>query len=151
MVPLAQRHHTVLRLDTAAADHGSLHCNGHALRQALINLVMNAIQAVHKAEQGEVVISTCDLGAELAIRVRDNGPGIPEPLRERIFEPFFTTKAQEGGTGLGLSTTRRIVVAHGGRLTLARAAGAGTVFEMVLPRHPQSTASGGGTTREALA
>jgi signal transduction histidine kinase len=131
--PLAGKSRTALCVD-AEADDGLLHADELPLRQALINLVMNAIQAVAPQDGGEVRIGTLERGGDLVIRVRDNGPGIPAGLRERIFEPFFTTKPPGEGTGLGLPTTRRIVEAQGGRLILCDSAEAGATFEMVLPR-----------------
>ena len=83
---------------------------------------------------GRVTVDTADRGDEVAIIVRDNGPGIPEEVRDQIFEPFFTTKPRGDGTGLGLPTSRRIVDAQGGRLTLVEAGPKGTVFEIVVPR-----------------
>ena len=104
------------------------------LRHATVNLVMNSIQALDGAGgAGTVVMETVNRGDELAIIVRDDGPGIPEEIRTRIFEPFFTTKAPGDGTGLGLPTSRRIVDAQGGRLTLVESE-AGAVFEVLIPR-----------------
>jgi signal transduction histidine kinase len=104
------------------------------LRQAVVNLVMNAIQAMDGGHLGRVTVDTADRGDEVAILVRDNGPGIADEIREHIFEPFFTTKPRGDGTGLGLPTSRRIVDAQGGRLTLVESGPKGTVFEIVVPR-----------------
>jgi len=104
------------------------------LRQAVVNLVMNAIQAFNGGQKGLVTLDTVDRGHEVAIIVRDNGAGIPDEVREHIFEPFFTTKPRGDGTGLGLPTSRRIVDAQGGRLTLVESGPQGTVFEIVVPR-----------------
>jgi len=104
------------------------------LRQAVVNLVMNAIQAFDDGHMGRVTVGTADRGDEVALIVRDNGPGIPDEVRDHIFEPFFTTKPRGDGTGLGLPTSRRIVDAQGGRLTLIESGPLGTVFEIVVPR-----------------
>jgi len=104
------------------------------LRQAVVNLVMNAIQAIDNGPMGRVTVDTADRGDEIAIIIRDNGPGIPDEARAHIFEPFFTTKPRGEGTGLGLPTSRRIVDAQGGRLTLVESGPQGTVFEIVVPR-----------------
>jgi signal transduction histidine kinase len=104
------------------------------LRQAVVNLVMNAIQAFEGGHMGRVTVETADRDDEVAIIVRDNGPGIPDEVRDHIFEPFFTTKPRGDGTGLGLPTSRRIVDAQGGRLTLVESGPKGTVFEIVVPR-----------------
>lgn len=131
--PVAEQGGTALRVD-AEMDEGLVHGNEIQLRQALINLMMNAIQALEEAQGGEVTVGTLDRARELVIRVSDNGPGIPAELRDRVFESFFTTKPPGKGTGLGLPTTRRIVEAHGGRLILSSSSSAGTTFEMVIPR-----------------
>jgi len=104
------------------------------LRQAVVNLVMNAIQALDGGHMGRITVETADRGEEIAIIVRDNGPGIPDEVQDHIFEPFFTTKPRGDGTGLGLPTSRRIVDAQGGRLTLVESGPKGTVFEIVVPR-----------------
>jgi len=104
------------------------------LRQAVVNLVMNAIQAIDNGPMGRVTVDTADRGDEIAIIIRDNGPGIPDEARAHIFESFFTTKPRGDGTGLGLPTSRRIVNAQGGRLTLVESGPKGTVFEIVVPR-----------------
>ena len=99
-------------------------------------------------ERGEVTIATRSRDHELAVRVRDNGPGIPSELEQRIFEPFFTTRLGEG-TGLGLPTARRIVEAHDGKLILRSGSAGGATFEMVLPRRgAEGEALGGATAGE---
>jgi signal transduction histidine kinase len=84
-------------------------------------------------------VDTADRGDEVAIIVRDNGPGIPDEVRDHIFEPFFTTKPRGDGTGLGLPTSRRIVDGQGGRLTLVESGPKGSVFEIVVPRRSAAT------------
>jgi signal transduction histidine kinase len=108
------------------------------LKQALLNLMLNATQAMSGGEDGrarELILRTGEQRQagrrELAIHVIDTGPGISPEQRARIFEPYFTTK--RGGSGLGLPTTRRIVEAHGGRLELVSEAGRGTDFAILLP------------------
>ncbi|MHC4958234.1 MAG: sensor histidine kinase [Planctomycetota bacterium] len=101
------------------------------LRQVLINLVMNAVHAMRSG--GRVTVSVARRGAFDVVEVRDTGPGIPKRLRERIFDPFFTTKPPGVGTGLGLSTSQRIVAAHGGRLELSSTGPGGTVFRVTIP------------------
>jgi len=101
------------------------------LTQALLNLMINAIQAVEG--DGRVEISArAEAGNErLAIEIRDTGPGIPAEKQSAIFEPFFTTKAD--GSGLGLWIVQQIVIAHGGTVLAANAPDHGAVFTVHLP------------------
>ena len=85
------------------------------LRQALRNLLANAIQA--QPEGGRVHLSIVREGDEVVARVQDAGPGISHKLARRVFEPFFTTRAE--GTGLGLALVQRIAVLHGGRVEIS--------------------------------
>jgi signal transduction histidine kinase len=105
------------------------------LRQVLVNLVLNAVQA--GGERRVVVTirtSACEDDDDVIIDVEDDGPGIPEDIAEHIFKPFFSTKPPGVGTGLGLPTSRRIVEAHGGTLDLLVSSEGRTVFRIVLPR-----------------
>ena len=101
------------------------------LNQVFFNLVKNALDAV--GSSGEVVVTASALPDSVRFAVADDGPGVPEPLRERIFEPFFTTKVGRG-TGLGLAICHQIVQAHGGRLELDGAHAPGARFVVTLPR-----------------
>ena len=84
-------------------------------------------------------MSTRDLGAEVEIRVRDNGTGIPPEIREKLFQPFFTTKPTGEGTGLGLSISWDIVTQqHGGSIEVDSQPGEFTEFTITLPRHGQA-------------
>ena len=121
------------------ADDGLIHSDELMLRQALVNLVMNAIQALEGIQDPVVNLGTEDRASLLVVTVSDNGPGIPSDLRERVFEPFFTTKPPGEGTGLGLPTTRRIVTSLGGDLRFHDRPGGGTVFEIHIS--PVKTAS----------
>lgn len=101
------------------------------LTQALVNLVINAIQAVER--NGCVVVSAGrdEQGGVLTITVQDTGPGIPADKQSAIFEPFFTTRAE--GSGLGLWIVQQIITAHGGVVDASQAAGGGAVFAVHLP------------------
>ncbi len=100
------------------------------LDQLLINLALNALQAIEEdpeTEQGRIEFrASVDRRSRPVIRVEDNGPGIPEDVQEKIFVPFFTTK--EDGSGIGLSLSRKIMRLHGGSLTVRSVEGEGTVF-----------------------
>jgi signal transduction histidine kinase len=99
--------------------------------QALVNLVINAIQAVDRNGRVEVAAGTDEKDRALTIAVHDTGPGIPADKQSAIFEPFFTTKAE--GSGLGLWIVQQIITAHGGVVEAFNAAGGGAVFTVHLP------------------
>jgi signal transduction histidine kinase len=99
------------------------------VHQMVINLVRNACEAVSAG--GHVTAGVQVDDAHCRIRVSDDGPGIPDPIRPRIYEPFFSTK--EGGIGLGMSIVHSLVSLHGGTIELQTGPG-GTTFEIALPR-----------------
>jgi two-component system sensor histidine kinase FlrB len=88
--------------------------NPEALVGAILNLANNALDAA--GPDARVEIEAREVGGRAEIRVRDNGPGVPEGMHDRIFEPFFTTRT--GGTGLGLAVVRTVALAHGGAVEL---------------------------------
>jgi two-component system NtrC family sensor kinase len=97
--------------------------------RVLLNLINNAFQAVNGFRDNPLVtVSTKKLEKAVEIRVTDNGPGIPDAIKDKIFQPFFTTKPTGQGTGLGLSLSYDIVKAHGGELKLETAVNTGTTF-----------------------
>ncbi len=101
-------------------------------KQALINLLVNARQVLK--DGGLVTIRTrAGSRGEVVLEVEDDGPGIPEEMRERIFEVFYSSRG--GGTGLGLPIARQIVERHGGAIELHSQEGQGTRFTIRLPRH----------------
>jgi len=105
--------------------------DSHLITQAVLNLVLNAIEASADRSGGSVCVSLAPVEAgRLSLIVEDNGPGIPAEILDRIFNPFFTTKDE--GTGLGLSIVHRIVEAHGGVITAAQRGGGGARFEIRL-------------------
>jgi signal transduction histidine kinase len=103
------------------------------IRQAVINLVDNAAQAMPRGGTitVRVVPDEIDLVTSARIDVKDTGPGIAPDVEHRIFEPFFTTRAT--GTGLGLAVVKRIVDGHRGRLRVNSVEGSGTTFSLWLP------------------
>ena len=100
-------------------------------RATLLNLVLNAAQAMQGNGTVRVTVREADTGM-VEVQVRDNGPGIPPDIREQVFEPFFTTKSRGGG--LGLPIAQRTAELHGGALTMACPPEGGTVFTLTLPR-----------------
>lgn len=101
------------------------------LTQALVNLVINAIQAVERKGRVEVTATLDASGEGLIVAVSDSGPGIPAGRESTIFEPFFTTKSD--GSGLGLWIVQQIITAHGGEVEAANASDGGAVFTLHLP------------------
>ncbi|MCV6588739.1 MAG: PAS domain S-box protein [Marinobacterium sp.] len=109
------------------------------LEQVMVNLIRNALQAMEThaplaAQTVQLQISVEEQGAQLAIRIRDHGPGIAEADLSRIFEPFFTTKSAGQGLGLGLSISYRIIESLNGRLSASNHPQGGAVFTLTLPR-----------------
>jgi len=108
------------------------------LERAFYNLLLNACEAVPRDGQIEVEMEEADGAARL--RLRDNGPGIAEPIRDQLFRPFVSF-GKENGTGLGLSIAHKILADHGGQLQLASTSAAGTTFELTLPLDHQMAAT----------
>ena len=107
------------------------------IRQVLLNLVINAVQAMPAA--GTIRLRALRDGDEVQIEVEDEGAGIPEENLERIFDPFFTTRT--GGTGLGLSIAYQIVNKHGGHIAARRNPGGGMTFKVTLPVAAENAAT----------
>eukprot|EP01022_Parablepharisma_sp_SALTPOND_P021794 TRINITY_DN435_c7_g1_i1.p3 TRINITY_DN435_c7_g1~~TRINITY_DN435_c7_g1_i1.p3 ORF type:complete len:600 (+),score=163.82 TRINITY_DN435_c7_g1_i1:4393-6192(+) len=97
--------------------------------QALLNLCLNAIQAME--EGGALTIRACITDGSLEIMVEDTGPGLDPGMYEQIFDPYYTTKPR--GQGLGLAVVRKVAEAHGGRVEVSSTPGAGSRFNLVLP------------------
>ena len=105
--------------------------DANLMKQALLNLILNAEQAMSDDHPREIIIRTAPEDDSVRIDVIDTGRGIPVENVEKIFDAFYSTR--KGGTGLGLSTTRRIVEEHGGRITVHSDQGRGTCFTVTLP------------------
>jgi PAS domain S-box-containing protein len=124
-----------IRVDThLQPDLPSITGDAVELQQVLINLTMNAMEAMAStpASQRTLTISTAETKKGcVSVSIQDRGPGLPPAKEKRIFEPFYTTKA--GGLGLGLSISSTIVISHGGELTLNTPPGGGTVATVTLP------------------
>jgi len=102
------------------------------IHQVLLNLLLNALQAIDK--DGKIAVTIRQQGKTAVIEVADNGRGIAPEHLPNIFRPFYTTKGE--GTGLGLSLARRIVEEHHGRLDVTSTPGKGSSFAVVLPLQP---------------
>ena len=111
--------------------------NPHELRQVLVNIITNAVQAM--GGQGILKISTTARDPEIQISIQDNGQGIPHNLLPKIFDPFFTTKQQGEGAGLGLTIARRIIQKYAGRILVNSKEGEGTTCQITLPLNQKSS------------
>jgi signal transduction histidine kinase len=103
--------------------------DANQLRQALLNLIRNAVEA--SGPDSEIQVRISSRAARAVVEIRDHGPGIPAERRDRIFEPFFTTKSH--GTGLGLAMTQQIIEEHHGGIDVQSEEGHGTTFVIKLP------------------
>jgi signal transduction histidine kinase len=106
--------------------------NANQIQQVLINLMINAQQAM-EGRPGEVKLATSSNNGHAHVKVTDNGPGIPDELQSKIFEPFFTTKPVGKGTGLGLSVSYGIIKEHDGDIALQSSPDEGTCFTLSFP------------------
>lgn len=99
------------------------------IEQVLINIILNAIEAVKESEEPRIILSATTVqNKKIQIKIADNGTGIPEDLLDKIFIPFFSTK--KTGSGIGLSLCKQIMMMHKGHLTVHSAVGEGTAFTM---------------------
>ena len=102
----------------------------HLIEQVLINLILNAVDAVKDQANAKIkVIATQNPNRDIIIKVYDNGSGIPQDILENIFVPFFTSKAT--GSGIGLSLCKQIMLLHKGRIIVKSIEGEGSVFSLV--------------------
>ncbi len=115
-------------------DGAVLWTDPNPMRQVLLNLATNAIQACYR--DGKVTILVRQNEHETTLSVKDEGEGIPKENLQRIFEPFFTTKPTDQGTGLGLFVSRNMVEKLGGAIEVESQLGRGSTFRVKLPRHP---------------
>jgi signal transduction histidine kinase len=104
------------------------------LERALLNLLLNACEVV-PAEAGKIDIGLRRTGANLEIRIADNGPGIADAVRDHLFEPFVS-HGKENGTGLGLTVVQKILQDHGGDVAVEQTSPAGTTFRINIPLNP---------------
>lgn len=116
----------------------NVHANGNQIQQVLLNLLINARQAMSKGGTLTLGISLDSENDQVDLLVQDTGTGIPQDKLRQIFDPFFSTKSGpdesgKGGTGLGLSACRNIVESHQGRIKVRSSVGKGTAFIIKLP------------------
>ncbi len=108
-----------------------LYCDASQIQQVVINLIVNAVQAM--PDGGRLVITTRECSGELVLSVEDSGIGMSEDVQAKMFLPFYTTKEIGKGTGLGLPVVHGIVAMHGGRIEVKSEVGHGSRFDIILP------------------
>lgn len=140
----SQNVRTTLELDPGAPH---IWANPSEIQQLLLNLVLNAEQAVaHAASERAITLRTRALGTVVRIECADTGPGVDPETLSRVFDPFFTAGSAGGGTGLGLSACYGIVKSHGGEITGDSSPQRGTTFTVTLPRDAAPAAESGPPT-----
>jgi two-component system NtrC family sensor kinase len=131
-----------------------VHGNEGKLQQVVLNLLLNARDAMHNATDARIRISTEQMGGRIWLVVQDYGSGIEPEHLHRIFDPFFTTKTkprkgQHKGTGLGLAVSYGIMQEHGGKMHVQSQVGAGTTFRLEFPGTTRAAPGDDATTRDA--
>jgi two-component system NtrC family sensor kinase len=117
----------------AAAALPPVVCNGAEIEQAVLALLINALEAMGDGGDIRVGLRHRAASGEFEIEVADTGPGIPGSIKSRVFEPFFSTKPDGKGTGLGLAVVYGIMQRHQGRIELDSEPGRGATFRLILP------------------
>jgi polar amino acid transport system substrate-binding protein len=131
--------HADIELDLAE-DLPTFTGNAQKIEQVMINLIVNASEAMKEDVKGLVTVRTRLDGSNIVAEVEDNGKGMNQQTMKQIFDPFFTTKRAKGGTGLGLAIAFRIIEEHGGNILVKSKPGEGTTFTIRIP-----TRKGGGS------
>lgn len=120
-----------------APDSPPVQADADQIQQVFMNLLLNAVQAMPGGGTltltTETVYGNSGQPAQVLVRVKDTGVGIPDKIRNRIFDPFFSTKHDKNGTGLGLAISYGIISAHGGTIEVASEPGCGSEFTVTLP------------------
>ena len=130
-----------IQVESELEDVPKVRANGNQIQQVLLNLLINARQAMPKGGRVRIRLSFDEKNQMVDLLVRDTGVGIPPDKLRQIFAPFFTTKqgpdaTGKGGTGLGLAACRDIIEAHQGRIRVESSPGKGTAFTLKLPVTP---------------
>jgi signal transduction histidine kinase len=137
-----------IQLETRFADDlPGIEASPEQLVQVFLNLLLNARHALRGRPGALVVASTRVLPGQVEVRIEDNGPGVPESVRNRIFDPFFTTRPPNQGTGLGLSIAHDIVSEHGGTLELESPETGGACFVVRLPAQEEAASASAASAR----
>ena len=119
------------------ADLPKIRGNHNQLQEVILNLILNACQAMGEERGGRIEVVAARLDGEVELRISDTGPGIPRSKLSKIFDPFYTTK--HSGTGLGLFVSQRIIHAHNGTIEVRSIEGEGTTFTIRLPIFRESS------------
>jgi C4-dicarboxylate-specific signal transduction histidine kinase len=119
-------------LKDLAPDLATCRVDAQMIEQVLVNLIMNACQAMEGVEGAKLLeIASGVQDGRIVLRVSDSGPGVPPSLREKVFDPFFTTR--KDGSGIGLSFSHRIIADHGGSLRVGTSRWGGAEFRIEFP------------------
>jgi signal transduction histidine kinase len=119
-----------IEVECATAEPAAMRGDPDLLKQAILNLVTNAVEAMSQTG-GKLSVSVVRSGANWVLEVKDTGPGIPEKLRAKVFQLYFTSKAK--GSGIGLAMTYRAAQLHNGIITFTSESGEGTTFRLEFP------------------
>ncbi len=120
-----------LQLNLNVSDQAFIAADANKLRQAFLNIIINAVQAMDNCEKRILNVQAQPVGDKVQVVIKDTGCGMSESTRQRMFEPFHTTKAK--GTGLGLAVTHKILQAHGATIDIDSKQGLGTEFKITFP------------------
>ena len=141
MVRFDRRHRAVTIQRDYSQPPCMLYIQPHAMQQVLINLMLNAIDAMSEVDEPRLIISTRCFDKECQISITDNGSGISPENIPHLFEPFFTTKPVGKGTGLGLAISYSLVVKQGGRIDVDSTVGKGTTMTLSIPKANEQQAA----------
>jgi len=119
-----------LELTTDLQSNGFIYANEYEIRQAIINIILNGIDAMDR--NGKMLIRTYDIGNQVVLEISDTGKGMDENTKDMIFKPYFTTKG-DMGTGLGLHIAKRIFDNHRAKVLVDSELGQGTKFTIFFP------------------
>lgn len=132
-IVLTDREKNYIKIDFVSGGINEVFSDPNLFSQILINLLLNAKDAVMEKGSGEIIVKTEKEGEFFVTEVKDTGTGMDKETLEKIFEPFFTTKPPDKGTGLGLSISRRLAGILQGKITVSSEKGKGSTFRLYLP------------------